>query len=236
MNPDILAAASHAIKIMYLQQGRDILATITQVVDVLNEEGADVGLCVAPSLDCIHILDLRSQNVQSQLEQRQPLETGLQAAVPSSPCVSQPVDEGMPMGEALMGDSQGHPFEDVGQSSYCPSDGEVLEGQTQSLFKAWGVRHRNHSDAKACARRFAGTHCRSLQSSSATLPASAIGVDPALRTKSGRSQGGYTTTLPFHKRYGYYRTFGATGRGATSSSTHNFPVGQSPKASRVYTA
>eukprot|EP00906_Rhabdomonas_costata_P007183 RCo010336 len=54
------AEVEASIRALYEKTGRDVLSTLAFVCEVLNREGADLGLTVAPTLDVIHVLDLRA--------------------------------------------------------------------------------------------------------------------------------------------------------------------------------
>eukprot|EP00668_Euglena_longa_P032911 GGOE01042394.1.p1 GENE.GGOE01042394.1~~GGOE01042394.1.p1 ORF type:complete len:240 (-),score=24.69 GGOE01042394.1:232-879(-) len=214
-----MAAAGHAIKLLYLQNGRDVLATITQVVDQLNEEGADVGLAVSPTMDCIHIMDLRAPQMAN-----------------GSPRTCPPnysTNDNLYFAEGSRRNPN-HTLTTM-QASSGPTAEEVLDGQTRSLFKAWGVRHRPHLENQARNNMVAGNQHPSSPGTSARLPNSARSADQTAQTPSGRAQGGHTFLPPYHKRYGYYRTFGAAGHGASTSATHNFPHGEEPTPGRIHT-
>lgn len=58
----------------------------------------------------------------------------------------------------------------------------------------------------------------------------------SLVVSPGRAQGGYSFLPPYHKRYGYYRSYGSAGHGAASSATHNYPHGDEPSPGRIHTA
>lgn len=65
------------------------------------------------------------------------------------------------------------------------------------------------------------------------LPRCAAEVEPSLHQPQ-RLVGNQAMGQPFHMRYAYYRKYGAGGKGAVTSSTHNFPCGSIPQPKSVY--
>lgn len=65
------------------------------------------------------------------------------------------------------------------------------------------------------------------------LPKYAAEVEPSLHQPQ-RFAGSAALGTPFYMKYHYYKKFGSAGRGATTSSTHNFPTGSMPQPRTVY--
>eukprot|EP01006_Ploeotia_vitrea_P015715 TRINITY_DN45902_c0_g1_i1.p1 TRINITY_DN45902_c0_g1~~TRINITY_DN45902_c0_g1_i1.p1 ORF type:complete len:696 (-),score=89.21 TRINITY_DN45902_c0_g1_i1:69-2117(-) len=110
---------------------------------------------------------------------------------------------------------------------------------TRNAWGARGKRHPSRSKTPNTARSSSAQiknhkpSSRALKAKNqADLPVHTIeyGHHPG-----GRSQGAFTTTLPYFKQYGYYKKYGAAGCGAKTAATHNFPCGAPPAPTHVYT-
>lgn len=65
------------------------------------------------------------------------------------------------------------------------------------------------------------------------LPACAASVEPSLHQPQ-RYCGAAALGAPFYQRYGYFKMYGAAGKGAKTAYAHNFPAGSMPAPKTVY--
>eukprot|EP01012_Entosiphon_sulcatum_P056389 TRINITY_DN8003_c0_g1_i1.p1 TRINITY_DN8003_c0_g1~~TRINITY_DN8003_c0_g1_i1.p1 ORF type:complete len:248 (+),score=7.19 TRINITY_DN8003_c0_g1_i1:23-745(+) len=232
-------AVRAGIKQLFDRCNRDVLATLCQVVEVLNEEEADVGLSLGQ--DVIHILDLRSEQFRMLLPRQQCLSELLRRNNDTQGASAVlPAPDTLP--PSLVGP-------DVHIDSPTPTVGTVIipglgtrcligtmEGSDVMPTNAWGARGLDHPalQPKEDLSDLPPSHRSTLTQHSPRLPRSTKPVDPTTKAPSARSQGGYTTTKPYYQQYGYYRTYGGRGQGALSSAVHNFPTGAPPHPSTVY--
>jgi hypothetical protein len=65
------------------------------------------------------------------------------------------------------------------------------------------------------------------------LPKAAAEVEPSMHQPQ-RFCGAAALGTPFYQRYGYYKKYGAGGKGARTSAFHNFPNASMPQPKTVY--
>lgn len=108
-------------------------------------------------------------------------------------------------------------------------------------IRAWGCRRVKPIDAALPVSHSTrlpahGRLNKSSLQTVASLPSSAAFVDPIVKAAPKRACGGHTFTLPYHKQYNYYKYYGNAGQNALSAQHHNFPNGNVPTPSQVYSA
>jgi hypothetical protein len=112
------------------------------------------------------------------------------------------------------------------------------DDRADQSFRAWGSRRvRIVSARPGSASVFhqpGVVNPHSLRTMS-RLPRTAYQVDAIFREPK-RAAGGWSFIRPFHQQYEYYRNYGNAGAHALSSNHHNFPAGDVPVPSRIYSA
>lgn len=112
------------------------------------------------------------------------------------------------------------------------------DDRSDCAFRAWGSRRVSSSAARpgsgSSYHQPGVVNPRSVTTTS-RLPATSVEVDSIFREPK-RAAGSWSFTKPFFQQYEYYKTYGNAGCHALSSHHHNFPVGDVPVPSRVYSA
>lgn len=106
-------------------------------------------------------------------------------------------------------------------------------------FRAWGSRRVTVASARPGSstsdfHQPGAVNVRALRTTS-RLPRTAHPVDAVFREPQ-RASGSWTFIRPFHQQYEYYKTYGNAGAHALSSHHHNFPGGDVPRPTRIYSA
>ncbi|CUG86767.1 Hypothetical protein, putative [Bodo saltans] len=113
------------------------------------------------------------------------------------------------------------------------------DDRADQAFRAWGSRRVTVASSRpgSSTNEFhqpGAVNTRSLRTMS-RLPQTAHPVDAIFREPQ-RASGGWTFIKPFHQQYEFYRHYSNAGGHALSSHHHNFPGGDVPAPTRIYSA